>query len=368
MDSRHQTDADFPQMKFGSVWLDVDWEAFQIPRGFAPAPPDRTIAWSQQFARQRSGRLREFLKPAGRYNPRIRISQVPDPDAPDAELVDAYDFIDRAWEASELPFMIKEAERILSRTGFATHYDQHFLVRRSGAWFIFADPGMPVDWDAVEERYPDDVVFADPAKFEWLPAEIADAAGGIGGRLAWAMEVLKRSKGPARFDRRAELEVSPVGRIGDALGDGRGEDAAAHVSWLLAEAYRAGWNDGAYFEQVRVTDAIAQEHSEVSADQTASTRSVRKRNRQEALAQFLAVQGGGDLSNLELARRAQKAHSDADPIFEGVSDLLDADDPDNPKETAKEIGQLRKIARQRRATVGLRPDLSRAVRSILSGE
>ncbi|MNX85148.1 hypothetical protein D3C86_1169760 [compost metagenome] len=368
MDSRHQTDADFPQMKFGSVWLDVDWEAFQIPRGFAPAPPDRTIAWSQQVARQRSGRLREFLKPTGRYNPRIRISQVPDPDAPDAELVEAYDFIDRAWEASELPLMIKEAERILSRTGFATHYEQHFLVRRSGAWFIFADPGMPADRDAVEERYSDDVVFADPTRFEWLPEEIADAAGGLSGRLAWAMEVLKRSKGPARFDRRAELEVSPVGRIGHALGDGRGEEAAAHVSWLLAEAYRAGWSDGAYFEQVRVSDAIAQNLKEITGAQQSSGRSQAKQRRRAACAAFICANDPQHtLSTAALARLIHQAAAAKDPIFAGIA-LLDRHEPENPRETAKEISEMRGAQALTKGAFGQQSDLAATFVALLAGD
>ncbi|PQZ74769.1 MULTISPECIES: hypothetical protein [unclassified Brevundimonas] len=355
-----QADADFPQMRFGEVWLDVDWEAFQVPRGSAPAPPDRTINWSQG----RTGRLGEFLRPAGGYNPRIRISQVPDSDAPGAALVDAYEFIDRAWLADELPLMIKEAERILARTGFVTHYGQHFLVQRAGAWFIFADPGMPIDRGAVEERYAGKVVFADPTRFDYLPEAIADAAGGDSGRLAWAMEVMRRSKRSARFDRSAELEVSPVGRIGDAFRRGRPDEAAAHLSWWATEIYRTAWNDGAYFEGVRVSDAIAQERKEeASAAQMLSDRSREAQRRRVACAKFIAgIDPDGGLSAADLARLVHQARAANASTFAGIRLM------DSPRETAKEIAQIRKETRRKAAASKLHADLKVAVEALLEDD
>lgn len=342
------------------MWVDVDWEAFQVPRGPAPGPPDRTINWSQG----RTGRLGEFLRPAGGYNPRIRISQVPDSDAPGAALVDAYEFIDRAWLADELPLMIKEAERILARTGFVTHYDQHFLVQRAGAWFIFADPGMPIDRDAVEERYAGDVVFADPTLFGRLPQGIVDAAGGLNGRLGWAMEVVRRARRPARFDRSAELEVSPVGRIGDAFRHGRPDEAAAHLSWWATEIYRTAWDDGAYFEGVRVSDAIAEERKEeASAAQRSAAPSREARRRQVACAKFIVdVDPDGELSAAELARRVHQARAAKDPTFAGVRFM------DSPRETAKEIAEIRTDARRKAVASKFQADLKAAVEALLEDD
>ena len=364
MASQRPTGVEFPKLKVGNAWVDVDWEELLVPKGEAPLPPDRTIAWAPTIAPQRKARLNEFHKPAGRYNPRVRVSTLPDPDSPEAG-VEAYEFIDRPWGPDELPHMLREAERILSRTGFVAHYDQHFLVQREGSWFVFADPGAPVDRDAVEERY-EDVIFVDPSRFEYLPESIADAAGGPYGRLAWAMGVLKRSKTPARFERSGELEISPVGRIGEALKSGREDDAAAHVAWLLNEAWRAGWCDGAYFEAVRVSDAISREHREDSGKQGTSHRSVQKQLREAAMSAFIVAEDPGDeIPDLELARRAQMAHSNADPIFEGVDDLLDVNDPATPKETAKEIGRLRKSLRDQSAKRALQVSVAAHVTALL---
>ena len=348
-------------MRIGETWIDVEWEEFLIPKGDAPRPPDRTIIWSPTVAHQQIGQLRDFTASAGRYNPRLRLSKT-------AEGEDAYEFIDRPWSPDELGRMVEDAKSVLARTGFVTQYEQHFLIERGGAWFIFADPGAPVDRDAVEERY-DDVIFADPTRFDYLPKDISDAAGGPYGRLAWAMEVLKRSKVFDRIERRAELVTCPVGRIGEAFGKGRPEDAAAHLAWLLSEAWRTGWSDGTYFECVRVSDAVGRQHREDSGKQSASIRSVQKRLREAAMTKFIDREDpDAALTDLELARRAQASHSNAEPIFEEVDDLLDVNDPANPKETAKEIGRLRKAARKMAAQRALNLEISAGVTALLRSD
>lgn len=293
-----------------------------------------------------------------------------DPLDPDIGSVDAYEFIDRAWRADELDRMIEDAKSILQRTGFVTHYKQHFLIQRSSTWFVYADPeerGVPVDRDAVEERY-DDILFADPTKFGDLPEAITDAAGGGHGRLAWAMEVMKRSRRPARFERSAELDVTPVGRLGDAFRRGRPDEAAAHLSWLMAEIYRTGWDDGAYFEGVRVSDVIAQELKEATGAQQSSGRSQAKQRRRSACAKFIAnIDPDGGLSAAALARLVHQAKAALDPIFDGIA-LLDMDDPENPRETAKEIAEIIKKAKRKAVTVELQADLSAAVKDLLASD
>lgn len=328
--------ADLPLLSLNDAW-----ERLRLPEGASPLPSGLTGRI------QKLPRIDRFFKPAGAASPRINPSSVRVPSETEEGAfveVEAYEVVDRPWPHSERTRMLDEARHILSRTGFVPHCEQHFLCQRNGDWFILADRTNAVDLDWVEQEH-EEVIFADPSRFDHLPEAIADAAGGSYGALAWAMNVLRRAKLWSRTQERVENEVT-VGRLGRLIREGRDAEAAAHLAWLLASEFGRGWEDGAYFEGVRMSDMIAQHHRERSSAQHSSERSRVKQLRQRAVWEFVQREDPhGQLADLELARRAWRAHADADPIFEGLDDLLDPGDAENPREQAKEIAELRRRLR-----------------------
>lgn len=329
----HEDHGDLPLLS-----LDDAWERLRLPEGASPLPSGSTGRF------QKLPRIDRFFKPAGAASPRINLSSVRVPSEAEEGTfveVEAYEVVDRPWSRSERARMLDEARHILSRTGFVPHCEQHFLCQSNGDWFILADRANAVDLDWVEREH-EEVIFADPSRFDHLPEAIVDAAGGPHGALAWAMNVLRRAKLWNRTHERAQNEVT-VGHLGRLIQEGRDTEAAAHLAWLLEEEAGRGWADGAYFEGVRMSDMIAQHHRERSSAQQSSERSQIKQRRQRAVWEFVQREDPqGQLADLDLTRRAWRAHGDADPIFEGVKDLLDHRDAENPREQAKEIAELRR--------------------------
>lgn len=256
------------------------------------------------------------------------------------------------WSANQLKKLTDQARHVLSRTGFVPGCEHYYFRLHADRWHMLSDIGEMVDADAAVRLPGVYYAWGDPPAFSDLPSELQEVLGGSGGVVAWALEFVRSSPNFADVRRRAESEITGFGHLARHLRGGDERSAISHLAWLLEDQLKVGWRLGQSAGVAQERSNVAQVKQQKAAAAAAArpnkdtgvALSVEKRRRREALWIFVEREErrhGGKIENLSLARLAHKAFSEGDDMFEGVPDLIVSDTAEDPRELAKEIGELR---------------------------